>query len=542
MISLIILLLIPIGAPAQQAEQQIVRVPEDMETINAAIDDAPVGANVETFIEVRPGTYLEDLTIDGREHVAVRPAASGTVVVMGSVSISNSIAIELQGLTIQGGSHGIDVQDSTVSFRNLEIRSSRGVGLNLVDVLTTVEGVSIAGHADAGLTISDSKARLIGNVIEDNAGVGLSLSQQSSVSVTANRIRDNAGDGIQLAASSAELIDNVVLENGGYGVSLDNASSLSGQGNRLARNEMGNLSPASLPFSATTNIRRVPEDVPTIAAGIEAIATDPILHLSPGIYRLNLDYQSESLELRGDGSDVVTLVAEETHDPIIRISDTSKVVLAGLTVRGALGDSAVEIAGSAEAKLTKVRISGHRNRGAGAALVIREDARAELSDVQVIGNRSTGLLLQDNAQAKLQSTRMDRNGVHGLELRNAAIAELADCTLNANAGQGLRLEDSTQAFVTSETEIIGNGDAGVDVRSLAGVAISNSSIDGNGKHGLWVQGFAELNQSTLQGNRKCGVKAESGAQIVGAGNAITGNEPDVCPEDFLWPPDFREEP
>ena len=532
-----LLILLGLISIAQQ-EETVINVPRDYETIQEAIDAAEVG--IETTIMVAQGTYLEDLHFEGKGSLILKGAGSDKTVILGSIKVDYSENIVLEGFTISGGAYGIEITESIITLRENQILASRGKGVSIDKSLATFQGNMIAEHPGQGLQISQTKVIFLQNKILGNQGAGLVLDGESSAILSGNTISGNQGDGISLRGSSAEIKGNVIRENQGCGIRVEEGAAISGADNLVAKNAKDNLCPPTLPRTLTANIRSVPEDFPTIADAISAIPQDPVILIAPGIYRVNLELTTQNLELRGSDQQKVILLPADSSMPAIEIQG-SGILIQGMTIRGGRADCLVKVKGDVRAYLRDLRISGRQPGPPGAGLIVMDTAEVHLRGVQLIRNAGGGLLVEDSGSVELQDSQVTGNEVQGLLLRDQAIAALRYSQVTQNMGKGLKVWDNAQLLMEENSEVSGNSGEGLEIGPSAATLILDSSISGNGGHGIWVRGFAELNRSRIQGNRGCGVRAELGAQILGVENTISGNQAgDLCPASFPWPPNFKK--
>jgi pectin methylesterase-like acyl-CoA thioesterase len=172
------LVLVPRGT----AEAIVINVPDDQPTIQAGIDAAVSGDT----ILIAPGTYQENVVIDGSAVTVIGDTVSGGVVIQSAVSstpvlsLSNgtSGAPEIVGLVIENAelAAGINCQDSHVRLRKNEIRNNTGSGVwvgptDLPETTLVADNYihhNVSGRG-GGIYITETDASILRNNFENNS-------------------------------------------------------------------------------------------------------------------------------------------------------------------------------------------------------------------------------------------------------------------------------------------------------------------------------------------------------------------------------------
>ena len=235
---------------------------ESGESIQAAIDAAPVGAR----IDLEAGSWEENLVIEKslticgpREGEAVlRSAKEGMPVVWVWVSEeeTQSVSVILEGLSIGGafghdphwpdrGAYGVMVQDDAyVEITRCMISANRWSGIALFDAAEVVVRHSTLSENGwyavwlwdtAAATLLDStiwansggiwlqgtsSGELRRTIVSDNCWKGIWVDQSAKLSIVTCSVSKNGADGIRLGNyAQASVVDNQIFENEGYGVS-----------------------------------------------------------------------------------------------------------------------------------------------------------------------------------------------------------------------------------------------------------------------------------------------------------------------------------
>jgi len=230
------------------------------------INQYPAG----TFFVVT-GICYENITISEiKERVTID--GGGTATIIGQDTENATIyvrgqGVTIRGLTISGGSNGIQVYhggtaviDSNIiqntgrggivignfgfaRIINNTISSNPGYGIYVLEgsaarigVFSTIETEPspnmIEGNGDHGIFVTrSSDARIVGNTISNNAGDGVHVDRVSHADISANTINHNSGDGIEVSqGSGADLGSDMgegiydapnitTINNGGRGLS-----------------------------------------------------------------------------------------------------------------------------------------------------------------------------------------------------------------------------------------------------------------------------------------------------------------------------------
>ena len=211
---------------------------ESYPTIQSALDAAQTGMTV----AVAAGIYTEDLTV--KEAVHLQGAGAATTVVHGTGTdavlapeFSSAAGIIVEGLTLEGGSTGVDVSAAAdFTLRDCVVRDNSTSGIALFSAPARIENCRITGNSGNGIEIRSSAATVQGCVIADNAGYGVEITT-SGATLRFTTIADNVGAGIRIYQSNATLRDSIVAANdllnfnavtllGASGVSIANAQPL----------------------------------------------------------------------------------------------------------------------------------------------------------------------------------------------------------------------------------------------------------------------------------------------------------------------------
>lgn len=231
------------GALAAPARADVLRVPEDHSTIQAALDAA---ASWDAVL-VAPGTWRESLVLSGKtltlaSHFLVSgdPALIAATVIDGGgqsavhVAADAGPATTLVGLTLRGGPGG----DGISARGRFALLDSRVVGSrDGIDYESgsggLVQRCLFQGNADDGIDLDGSVAlRIEESVIAGNGNDGIEIrfhrhdAAPLEIAIVGNRIARNRGDGIQLIGGEGptqrilRIEGNVIEANGMAGLGM----------------------------------------------------------------------------------------------------------------------------------------------------------------------------------------------------------------------------------------------------------------------------------------------------------------------------------
>ncbi len=448
-----------------RATPGVIAVPQDLYTIQQAIDEARPGDT----IEITGGTYDETLQITKNVHLRAVPGA--TVVVVARPEDAHAIDMRgvagasIEGLTVRGGRTGIRVIDSRdVRLANDTLTGYARYGLGIArSGAVVVEGnhltsgpggsaIGVAGQTEAvirGNTIDGSPIVGVGiaggsvvamednritgaKAVGGNYGIGLQVSTSAAVTLTRNTIADNEGGGAELLGVDAYLSGNSFMGNGDQGLLVKQGSSVVSDGDTFAGAHPGPKS--------------------------------------------------------GQGE--------------------------GVVVRGR---SRLSAAGGA--------ITG--NRGAG--LWVSENSSLRLSGSRVDDNGLDGLSLESGSTGEVDSTSFARDGRHGVNVFDGAVLTLDGAAVTgtreaSGLSRGIELSKGSRASVISST-VSGSGQLGIAVFDSSFLGLADSTVDRNGSRGVTVErrSRAVVRRSTLSGQDEAGASALTGSQLSIWDSSIAGN-------------------
>jgi parallel beta-helix repeat protein len=250
--------------PHVLARPDVVEVPIDFPSIQAAIDNADDGDT----IFIHEGTYIENVVVN--RTLSILGENSATTIIDGSKSgttltiVADDVSV--QNITVRGGGpnayeSGIHVTGSSCNLTNDLVINNSLYGIYLDSSFNAlVSGNIVEENGADGIvlfgstsnTVSTNIVRnnsfgihlytsvqnnIVNNTLAANSHGGIDLFYSSNNLVEGNDATGNIGQGIMLEYSSNNnaLIGNVVRRTGGYGMTLVSSSN-----NVLRNNQMSN--------------------------------------------------------------------------------------------------------------------------------------------------------------------------------------------------------------------------------------------------------------------------------------------------------------
>lgn len=143
--------------------------------------------------------------------------------------------------TFRGCHIGIYHQESHSVFVGNNMQDEMeppGAGMWIVDGMSPTIEDNVIRNYGTGIRISNARAYVRNNTIENNLGAGILVEQNpAEMDIQGNLVRLNGGDGIRLVgATDVPVFNNLVEDNGGDGIAIVNSPSASLTGNTARRN------------------------------------------------------------------------------------------------------------------------------------------------------------------------------------------------------------------------------------------------------------------------------------------------------------------
>jgi len=291
----------------------------------------------------------------------------------------------------------------------------------------------------------------------------------------------------------------------------------------------------------------------SIQGAIDVAENGSIILVSPGTYRENLVI-SKGLTIRGAGPDVV-IESAIADKPVILIKGDQPVEV---------GLDSVKIAGASGRECwggwTNPYICAH-------GILVDGQAKAAIQNSAISDNEVNGVAVIGSAQVMIRNTVISHNGYCGISAGFATRLDILASTIEDNY-YGIYVQHGAQATI-KDTSITNNDDLGVSIScyddisrvTLQNNTISNNGrtgiylfpmlgqgailgniIDGNGEHGIYVQGTHSYSEilvwnNVIRRNKGVGIKVYKGSRVNIGRNTIIYNNCGIhsdSPEDLIF--------
>jgi parallel beta-helix repeat protein len=477
--------------------------------IQAAINTAKPGA---TLILI-PGTYRENLVItkpilllaSGYASTIVFPGARdegilGNCIVLYSSSSPlgtppvvidaadqerpaieiRAEGVEVRGLVIRGGSHGILVsQTRKAALIDNRISHSSQAGIALLHTHdSTLQGNHITQSESGTLLEGSHKNRLLSQQLQENQR-GLVLRSSHENEIRSNRALANSGEGILLESSDRnELADNQ-SERNAWGLVILTSSGNTLHGNRLERNARS---------------LRVWGD--TLAQFVHQVDRSNTI----------------------DGKAVYYLIAQK--DITLRSQDQPGYV--------------------ALIQCERITIDGI-SLGRGAEGILLVDTHHSTVRNSVLLATMRGIYLRNSRENEISQNRIEQTETHGITLLQSPGNRLLRNRVMGNGGHGVFLEDS-QENQLQENQIEGNRESGVHLKVSRKVTLEQNQIRGNWVGVFVEQGGAHVIQENWIRESQFGIFVYQSSDNRFADNRLEHNRHDTNATEQPPPPSPKPPP
>jgi len=511
---------LPFGGLESAAQRTLTVCPAgcDFSTIQAAIDAARPGDT----IEVRAGTYRENLTIKDKRALTLKGAGPGQVTLDGRAQEHEDIV------------PGILVEDSqNITIQGFKITNSRR-GLEALNVtgLVLVDNV-FEGNLRQGITLGLGTAHvegaeLLNNIVRDTQAD-----------------RDGAfGIGVDVFGSQATLKGNTIEGSADCGLRVTHSGERPGQvtgsNNTIRDNKGGDLCgtvPLTLlanpPPEGTLDTVAVPKDVPTLQEAVDQVKPGGTITVAAGLYFEQLQIY-KSVTIRGAGSAQTVLQAPGTEWTAVNIAtDQLNVVIEGLTVTGGRRGVQIDTGPNGRVTLRDVKVD---NNGAGGGsdvgILVFGQGEVTLDRASISANRGQGVLVFGRPSVTVRGTTISKNTVHGVFAFGRATLLIEGSTISSNEFRGVGLFDLSRATIHRSTIENNEPFSGIVLADNSQATIEGNTISRNVESGIWIghSAHAEIrdnqitdNRANDQGHFGWGIALRFSAQVTIEGNTISGH-------------------
>ncbi|MDH3431703.1 MAG: right-handed parallel beta-helix repeat-containing protein [Gammaproteobacteria bacterium] len=173
------------------------------------------------------GTCYENVTIN-RDRVRI--LGDGNTTVVGRFRVFGSDNVFFRDLTITGPGNGLTILNSRVRVIDVRITGNEGTGI-LLDESASIQmnGGEVSANAASGVYLTGSHAKFSDAQVIGNSGSGIAATSGSTVQIEGGSVSNNEVHGIDMMFNSAlslwgtELSNNGTVE--GYGAHFSHGSS-----------------------------------------------------------------------------------------------------------------------------------------------------------------------------------------------------------------------------------------------------------------------------------------------------------------------------
>ncbi|MBI1744752.1 right-handed parallel beta-helix repeat-containing protein [Candidatus Acetothermia bacterium] len=536
--ALVVLILVVIQSEqAWLAQADCTIIVQPGQSIQKVIDQAQAGA----VVCLSPGTFQENIQI--KKSLTLRGAGRMQAVIKGKVEKGQrepgppGVQMTEPVVRIESASE-IEVNIKGLTIAEAEFYGPPPVTCDFVPcfyALRIPPSISVGGHAKAtirsstvsrsgsGLAVGNSaQVSLIDSQVSDNSGSGISVTGSSGDAKVTIQSSIVSGNGVGLDVQDSaklEVNDSRFLDNRQCGIRVLSADArISGTPNEMRDNgvDLCGFAPVALrrplvPQTTRTQLT-VPQDFASLQEAVDALAPGGTILVGLGIYEVGLTIW-KPLTLWGVSRTETTLKVRPERGLVVSVpAEVQVVTLQGLAVLG----GGLNIYGYVY--LQDVQVSG--NRGSG--LFVGGSAQVSLTGSQVSTNVGSGLSVEGSAQVSLIYSQVSTNVGSGLSVGGSARVSLSGSTIFGNT-QGLVMEDSARAEVR-QSLIIGNG-TNPEMQLVDDCQAGNPRRKADIMCGGIVVGGTEarltLIGSIIQGNADWGLGAEL-KQCGGSEDKFTG--------------------
>lgn len=511
-------------AVAWGQEQVILRVPQDLPTVEEAIAVAPPGAT----IRIAEGTYRvqlvldKDLTLEGSSDTVTLRASN---LIEPIVRVQGSAHVTLRRLILDDSTRSLIVQDdAVVSLEGSQVRDATLAGVLVRDQgqLRCVHSKITGNHGRAGITTQD-QAQLVleacivqGNeskgvfvmgqarlearqsLFERNRDAALALSDDAHAVVTASRFTANDGLGVQLQGRSRLLIEGSeffsnIDQRRGQGILVEESAHLEATRVRFLSEKLG----VALEGKATASIREC-EFVGD--SGIAVTSDGALITIESNLFRKG----KQGVAIASQGTQAKVLVRKNAFEDLVAFLQDSYAVEIS-------GQATVAVEGNTfERNLVAIALKSTQN------VTVRDNAffdnyiamdiqrsRAVVEDNTFERNWFGLSIGGREGEVSLRKNRLTETENSAITVRGTAKVTIANTQITEGKGLGIALLEEAHAILQSNT-LRGGKPHGIVVSGLAQVSLQGNRISEYSGCALYVGPKAKLvrdENNDLHGNQ-----------------------------------------
>lgn len=189
-------------------------------TIAHAIEEAMDNDSGDRSIEVRSGTYDENVTLG--KSVKLSGAGKGKTVIEGKVTMNDKSSLEDLTVDATTGIGVLVAEDAGVTIENVEVRGAKSAGIQMDEGngSLTLSKSTLKKNGKGVYVEKGNDIRFSGNTVTENGEEGFDLREKVKGNITGNTISANGEGGIELVVGGADLriSGNTITKNRSSGI------------------------------------------------------------------------------------------------------------------------------------------------------------------------------------------------------------------------------------------------------------------------------------------------------------------------------------
>jgi len=262
-----------------------------------------------------------------------------------------------------------------------------------------------------------------------------------------------------------------------------------------------------------------------LVRAIQEIKDGGEITLQPGEYRLRSSLGfSKSLTIAGSGYEETVVIFEGSEDTLINFWGSGFLSIRDVSLRYSGSAELPKVVwASGELRLTRCLISGGAGKDdkyIGAGIVVREVARAVISECLIVDNEA-GVIVSPGASARIEFCKFIANAV-GLTVRGTC--EVRHSEFLRNLQHGI-YADQEGRLVARNNTCEGNKQSGIALFGSAQGELEGNTCRNNGYHGIAAEQQSRLvaRNNTCCSNGLNGIYADDQSRLVARNNTCEVN-------------------
>lgn len=203
------------------------------------------------------GTCYENATIN-RDRVRI--LGDGNTTIVGRIRVFGSDNVSFRNLTITGPGDGLTIFNSRVRLIDVRITANEGTGI-LLDEGASIQmnGGEVSANAASGVHLTGSFAKFSDTQVMANSGSGISATTGAKVRIEGGSVTNNAVHGIDMMFNSALSL---------WGTELSSNGSTEGYGAHFGHGSSGEIHFATITANAGEGVEAFANSVISIDGGL----------------------------------------------------------------------------------------------------------------------------------------------------------------------------------------------------------------------------------------------------------------------------------